>query len=228
MTVAIHRVGPLPEPRRLPLGRLQVTIDDLAALMELVKPATGATPEVRVQFDGGYLTEAEDIRLLSDEELRRLRVLGETVEVVLSDTQTMAIGETFKVNDVYRLWARTRQLNDVAAKKRLLQTCRLAIIIGLGLTFLLLILGLGILFPLGTLLIPVFIVILLLGTLSITIERIARKTPSYHSAVIVPSSLAEYRQQQVSNKWPKSAVIVAVAAIVVGTATAILVPLLTG
>ncbi len=107
--VTVRRVGPPQETaplHRTELGRVLVTIDDLAALMTLL---TDDTPELRIEFDGGYFTEAEELRTLSDIEVRSLRLQTPEVQVALNSSDAFAVGERQEAEDVYRLWARARQ-----------------------------------------------------------------------------------------------------------------------
>ncbi|WIX75454.1 hypothetical protein QRX50_28525 [Amycolatopsis carbonis] len=95
------------------LGRVHVTIDDLQALRELLDEglADGAT-RTEFEFDGGSFEEPADLPKLSDAELRRIVVKSANVEVILSSTQAVAIGERHLSEAVYTRWARARQTKD--------------------------------------------------------------------------------------------------------------------
>jgi hypothetical protein len=82
--VIVRPVGHAPReaaPHRKDLGRVLVTIDDLAALMPLLKQDA---PDLEVEFDDGYFTEAEELRTLSDMEMKSFRLKTPKVQVVLS------------------------------------------------------------------------------------------------------------------------------------------------
>ena len=115
--VTIHRVGKRPQaapPARLGLGCIEVTTDDLEALLQLLQgerfvgadghPARGKAD--RVEFDGGYFTEADDLRKMADDEIQRLAVSSASVRVVLGPRQAEAIGDTDAAAEVQRQWAR--------------------------------------------------------------------------------------------------------------------------
>ena len=113
--VTVRRVGPPQETaplHRTELGRVLVTIDDLAALMTLL---TDDTPGLHIEFDGGYFTEAEELRTLSDIEVRSLRLRTPEVQVALNSSDAFAVGERQEAEDVYRLWARARKTQVEAA-----------------------------------------------------------------------------------------------------------------
>lgn len=110
--MTVHRVGPAQEtaPHRTNLGRVLVTIDDLKALVEfLTRDREGMAAKIHVEFDGGYFTEAEELRTLSDIEMKSLRLKTQRVEVVLSPSDAFAVGDRQEADDVYRVWARARQ-----------------------------------------------------------------------------------------------------------------------
>jgi len=110
--VTVQRVGPPPEEapqHRTDLGRVLVTIDDLAALKTFLTRSNTDDEDIKVEFDGGYFTEPEDLRHLSDMELRSLRLETPEVQVVLNPSFAFAIGDRQEAEDVYRLWARKRQ-----------------------------------------------------------------------------------------------------------------------
>jgi len=109
--MTVHRVGPSVQ-HRTDLGRVLITIDDLAALKTfLTRNVAGLVTTISddIEFDGGYFTEPEDLRTLSDIEMQRLRLKSPKVEVVLNPAAAFAIGDRQEAEDVYRLWARARQ-----------------------------------------------------------------------------------------------------------------------
>jgi hypothetical protein len=111
--VTIHRVGPAPDstPHRKNLGRVLVTIDDLDALIGLLRQSDPSN-DLTVQFEGGYFTDPEDMRRLSDQELKKLRINVNSVQVFLDSTQAIAIGHEETCDNIYRLWARPRATKE--------------------------------------------------------------------------------------------------------------------
>jgi hypothetical protein len=111
--VTVRRVGPAPEeaePHRTNLGRVLVTIDDLAALRDfLMRDHPNVAPILPIEFDGGDFDEPEDLSSLSDVETRSLRIKTAKVEVVLNPSAAFAVGDRQEAENVYRLWARARQ-----------------------------------------------------------------------------------------------------------------------
>lgn len=115
-----------PARDRRRLGRVQVAIDDLAVLIEILRTRGGATREdrdattgdivqvpydepVTVEFDEGEFTDAEDVRQLSDANLREIRVKSGDTTVHLSPFRAEALGPT-QLNDlIENIWARSRQ-----------------------------------------------------------------------------------------------------------------------
>jgi hypothetical protein len=90
------------------LGCVRITIDDLAELMTLVKKPDQPEP-LKVRFDGGYFTKAEELSKLTDIEMRSLRLKTSTVEVILSSSSALAIGERKEAENIYN-WAHMRQI----------------------------------------------------------------------------------------------------------------------
>lgn len=228
--MAIHRVGPAPgtQPHEKSLGRLLVTIDDLDALMNLLRQHHG--PTVAVNFEGGYFDQSEDLRRLSDEELETLRISADGITLFLEPTQAIAFSEQREsLERLYTLWARSRQTRK--EQPRLYRLSRLYPI-GTGITgamlsllvFRLLQLAAeptgqpSLWFGAALVAVPVVYAIALY-------RRACRNYATY--AVIKPLSAHEYRQVNATNKWPRWTVIVAIAAIAFGTATAFLVPIFT-
>lgn len=112
--MAINRSTPGTSMRSL--GRISVTIDDLDALLEIIrtlgirKPIGHARPQrPRVEFDGGSFDAAEELRKLSDEEMSSLRILTNDVQVLLNRSIAIAIGAHDHVDEIYNSWARKRQ-----------------------------------------------------------------------------------------------------------------------
>jgi hypothetical protein len=117
-----YKLGPTtPPPDRRPLGRLRVTLDDMRALMQLlddkrwsgdagdvVPPSKDSNP-VLVAYDEGLFTAAEDMKELSDTDLRNLQVKCDQTTVYLSPSRAEAIGPA-SINDlIENAWARSLQ-----------------------------------------------------------------------------------------------------------------------
>jgi hypothetical protein len=103
------------------LGRVLVTIDDLESLIDLLgnlreKIDRGpdadfsAVSDLKLEFDGGSFENAEDLRKLSDEELKRITVKTSKIEVILSPSEAFAIGDPVMAKKIYNQWARARQV----------------------------------------------------------------------------------------------------------------------
>jgi hypothetical protein len=111
--VAVHKRGL--DPAKLarpikPLGRVLVTIDDLAALVDLVGSRDGKSLPVSIEFPGGSIDKPEDLRALSNTEMESISVKTSEVEIILSVDSAEGIGDPDVVELVYTRWARTRQL----------------------------------------------------------------------------------------------------------------------
>lgn len=215
--MTVRRVGPAPEeaaPHRTNLGRVLVTIDDLKALMDfLTRGSKGLAAQIKAEFDGGDFTEPEELITLSNTEAESLRLKTSRVEVVLNPSAAFAVGDRQEAEDVYRIWARTRQtrLRPRPIPLRFL----LAL-----LTFAIFVLfayilmfsqpsptGRDVLVTTGVLSFGFILLCTLLW------HDFRREMSSY--AVIVPSSLAEHRQSQSSQMYPRRSWIVAIVAVIV-------------
>jgi hypothetical protein len=192
------------------LGKVLVTIDDLQALItHLGKSEPNAIP---VEFDGGYLTDAQELPTLSDAEMRSLRLKNSEVQVVLSPSEAFAVGDFLKAEEVHRIWSRARQTRLKPPSSRLLNSDSLGYIVG-TLTFAF---SLANLATVGTALYknsPLHdysssIMLSVIGiTMSVLVFRFAlRSTSSY--AVVVPLSLADHRQKVSAEKNPRRNLVV--------------------
>lgn len=88
---------------------MSVTIDDLQVLLDMLKGRDDIPDEVLVQSDEGSFDEAEDLRKLSDQTLRDLRIEVPGLVIHLASTRAEAIGTPDLVQFVNREWARPRQ-----------------------------------------------------------------------------------------------------------------------
>jgi hypothetical protein len=110
LAVVIYRRDTISDqPHRRPLGHVMLTIDDLHSLMELLKARPDVTGDIVVEYDEGHFTEAKDLRELTGQSLRSLRVTAAGLVVELSDRQAEAIGPEPLVTFVDRAWAQRRQ-----------------------------------------------------------------------------------------------------------------------
>lgn len=230
--MTVHRVGPgapgPPQQYRADLGRLLVTIDDLAALITFLTRSTTdhherLSTKVSVEFDGGIFTDAEDLRTLSDIEMRNLRLKSPKVLVVLNPTDVFVVGDRHEADDVYRLWARARQTSLRPRPIRLSDNLKYIPILVGG--------------PLGVL--PISILLLgdtssdappssvvigaaagALAVIFLTCAFMWRNDRARESsyAVVVPLSLTEHRQSRSSQIYPRRSWIVAIVAAIIAAA----------
>jgi hypothetical protein len=205
---------------RTQLGRVLVTIDDLAALMTILNESGG--DNTRVEFDGGYITDAKELRELTDIELRSIRLKNSKVEVVLSRMEAFAVGEFQEAENIYMAWARARQTR--------LKPHPFAFANSKSTLYFLLIMY--------TLFIPVSILSIVVAQpshkdiliFSLMIPFSASviytswrelKRRDYSAAVIIPLSLDEHRQTRANQTYPRRSWIVAmIAAIIAALAVA--------
>jgi hypothetical protein len=107
--VAVHRLDerlPLDdtEPRRS-LGRLVLSLDDLAALQELLNSFGGA---VEIRFNGGLVDDPDDLATLSDSELKWLHFVTDGSVVVLSGERAFVATDDQAVAKAVLGWAERR------------------------------------------------------------------------------------------------------------------------
>lgn len=91
------------------LGKMVVTIDDLAGLMTMIKSLSELDIGPVVHFSGGNFDDPEDLRTLSDDELRNLTIRTDIVTVELGYKKAQAEGVNEAVDVIERSWARPRQ-----------------------------------------------------------------------------------------------------------------------
>jgi hypothetical protein len=220
--VTIHRVGPSPEPYRVELGKLLVTIDDLEALMTHLRERK--PDDFQVEFDGGYLTDAADLEHLSDMELQSLRVKNSEVQVVLSPTDASAIGDFVACQEVYRVWARSRQTE---LKPASLRTFTAWAIFAEALAFAVFVLyssiGIYLSFrrdvgPLGLLFIGGAIVLGLISMPLVYYIYVTFGSRRKTYAIIEPATLADYRQRASTQTYPRRSWIVAILSTIIAVA----------
>jgi hypothetical protein len=229
--VVIHRVGPAPaDPStRERLGRVLVTIDDLDALIDILKQEATDPTSVLIEFSGGYFTEARDIAQLSDDEIVSLKIKSDNAEVNLESSQAMAVGDGQTTAKIKNMWARMRQTTIEPDRGYVLSS-----VIGGAVGILLagVVCGAGILSAIqgeGSAS-PLLIGAVGLGAIAffliITIKNV-RHAQRMPGALIKPMTMQEFRQLQQNNRYPRLswiwavvATIIAAIAIVVSAITA--------
>jgi hypothetical protein len=223
--VTVRRDDPTPEEARqyhMHLGRVRITIDDLAELMTLLKKPD--TRELRIRFDGGYFNKAKDLPALTDIEMRSLSLKTSTVEVILSSSSAVAIGERKEVERIYS-WA---QKNQMPLRLRPVQMIhaipyRPTLMLFTGL------LGLSVIISQVNKPVHAAHEFVIIGTASVFSILAGvfmwRDLPAnrWSYAVIVPMSREEHRQLIASQMYPRRSWIVAIiaamiAAVAVGVA----------
>ena len=236
--MAIYRVGPAKDTVRTPLGGVLVTIDDLDGLISLLSVASTGAPalleEVRVEFNGGYFTEAADLRRLSDEELKSLRVVSPDKQIILSESEAVVIGSESVGRLIYQDWARARTTRRtvIGGRIRLRPSKRHIVTAILGamafiLVFDLVGIILGSIEP-SKVQINVdtnsggawALSLAAISTLALVYLRATRVAPNSF-AVIEPVSLAEYRQNRSSDIVPRWNLIVTLLSVAVAIAAII-------
>ncbi|MGH3585526.1 MAG: hypothetical protein ACRDQ0_04300 [Pseudonocardia sp.] len=227
---------------RRSLGRLQVSIDDLKVLIELLRSRGGATFEgiddatgdvvdvpynepVVVEFDEGTFTDAEDMRQLSDANLRELRVSSGDITVHLSPFRAEALGPTQMNDTVENVWARPRR-----TKKRPARTEPSGLVILAFFAMVSALLGLVFIVLLGEILMDPVLPGPLASLLIITMVAVTlglafgviRIRHQAHYAVIIPLSLDELRKQERGrNKWQNVSGVVGIISLIVAITVAV-------
>jgi hypothetical protein len=226
--VAIHRVGPEPNTQvhRRNLGRVIVTIDDLAALIAVLAENRNEIDQIRVRFEGGYFTEPEDMRRLSDDELKSLRLATDQVEIILQRSEAVAVGKGEATENIYRSWARARQLRERGLSKGWIAAF-LAFVLTFSSYMAAVFFGTRTTSNLsGSLYFEPLLLIITLGLfITVALSRWvyelteARRT---RWATIVPLTLQEYRQMQTTDDYPRKAWIISIVALIVGIAVGLI------
>lgn len=225
--MAIYRVGPPEGPTTTELGGVLVTIDDLDALISLVLELEsrygGTNTLCRVEFDGGYFTDAEDLRRLSDQEIQSLRIKTDSVQIVLNKKRAAAIASEECGQEVYRLWARTRRNKRYPKSHKMLFED--TFLISITTIFVLALLG----FPpsfatwLGTDNIPITTSVpaSIVAVLAVAaISRFTKEVPRSWAAII-PSSMDEYRNSRANSAIPRWTLVVTAVSVLVAIAAVV-------
>jgi hypothetical protein len=230
--MAIYRIGPPTpdvEPTRRHLGRVLVTIDDLNALITIMRSEAVDPDSVQVQFNGGYATEAGDISHLSNDEIVSLKIHSDNAEVNLEPTQATAVGTDLIVAKIDNMWARTRQ-TEIEPDRNYVISSIVSGVAGMlllgAIPLALLITGLEGGLTYGALIFIPVCTILAIGFAVITMKNVqhARKLPG---ALIKAMTITEFRQLQNVNQYPRLtwiwaviATFIAAVAVVVAVITA--------
>ncbi|MBB5154957.1 hypothetical protein [Saccharopolyspora phatthalungensis] len=195
------------------LGHVLVTIDDLEALLAVTRsldPENQAT----LAFDGGSFSEAEDLRSLSDDELRSVWITGRSgFMVTLNANQARVRGSKRERDAVYK-WARARRtrLRSNSPADRLLSGLRIFV----SLTFLVTLVSgtIGLLQKGET---PAFLVVTYILTSSITCVVMWTLHFIFGSsgAVLRAQSLEQYREDERSSQRHRQVGAISVAGVVV-------------
>jgi hypothetical protein len=212
--VAVHRRGIDPAATPTPtqsLGHVLVTIDDLRALIELIKSHDGKSLPVEIEFSGGSLDEADDLRELSDIEMSRITLKTSEMEIELSDIRARCVGDLDVATLVYNRWARPRQLRGGSIRlRRAKQSWFWVALFGL-LTVLLWISYLSDIFASdrSSLLSAVFCTAFCLVVIVVEFRSVGR----LQSAKIYPGTLDEYRKEQLGGKRQLITWLIAISAV---------------
>ncbi|WP_308820067.1 hypothetical protein [Pseudonocardia alni] len=203
-----------------------VTIDDLEALMQIVKKFETPDTPLQLRFSGGFFTESNDMRSLSDTEISSLTVTAGTVTVDLSEYAASVASEDDDHREAVAAWARDRRTKirplRMAYSKRM--AWDIAIPVGLAILGAALLWGLR---PEGT---PVlfswvfFAAFAVFGIVSpfTTVRSRLRFEEGLSWAIIEPRTMAEFRDRQNTDYRPRQANILAAVGIGVGVATVII------
>jgi len=177
---------------------------------------TDDTPELHIEFDGGNFTEAEELRTLSDIEVRSLRLQTPEVQVVLNSSDAFAVGERQEAEDVYRLWARARKTQLRPLPIPLSDYIVILTPMVLMLSFVLLILSqvdkASFMAANGHIFAGAVGALGLVVSVSLWYAVLARRS-SY--AVVIPLSIDEYRQNRLNQTYPRRIWIVAIVSAII-------------
>lgn len=232
MTVHRALAEHVTQPARIPLGRIQVTIDDLAALLTMLHKKLPAE-EVRVEFLGGSFDDPADLKILSDAELEQLNIKTDSIQVVLSRTDALAIGDENIGIAIRDQWARSR-----VTRERPTRHSRLRNLTDAGLVVMLLFLiivlalksaGLNLpdwIYPSGFPISAAWLVTPIGVVLCVSMLSSGR-WPLHSYAVIKPYTLEEARAALITTRRYSITTTIAITSIVVAAATTLVVKVLT-
>jgi hypothetical protein len=191
------------------LAEVLVTIDDLAALMEILSRHNDSK-KVIVGFDAGYFTEAQDLPTLSNMEMQTFRVQNSKIMVALTPWTAEAVGDPQEAKAVYS-WAQLRPAPRRPLELNNIVSYIVFLLLGVS-AFLSFMIILPAILKRSVSALNYTVSSLLMAALIVAIISMWRSdlkdNPSY--AMIVPSSLSGYRQSLSSQTYPRRSWIVAI------------------
>jgi hypothetical protein len=177
-----------------PLGRVLVTIDDLEALITLIREnSTDEAAPPKMKFSGGTFTEPSDLRVLTDDEYEDIEIINSKIEVNLNSYFASAAGDPKLASLIQTAWARKRRTSKLPKyreREAWIERVIVAIVGVLGVlatTVLAIIRTESLKWAWG---IPALMIVAVLAR--IAVKKRARRWDSY--ALMVPLSLDEYRK----------------------------------
>jgi hypothetical protein len=222
--VTIHRLGPDPDavPRyRVDLGRILVTIDDIESLMTYLGRNEEDSDNIVVEFNAGYFTKAKDLSKISPAELDLLLLKNSKVQVILNTYSAAAIGDFQEAQGVSNSWAEsleTKQKPPRVRKDEIATIISASVLLILSvIAFAAFLLTQNVYLKVAQWYLRIGSAFSLLGVLvlglSIYILYIWDKRFKKSSyAIVVPHTRDEYRRNELSQKYPRRAWIVAIIA----------------
>lgn len=240
MTIHRRTTSPRITSSRRHLGRIRVTIDDLKALQDLLAVKNKDITDIATTFDGGRFDDPNDLKYLSDLELRELTIFTPKVQIALSTRRAIAIGDEQACEDVYKLWARTRQtklrpidsrtyhgITELSPPVRMIIMATLGLVLGL-LPSAAIISSTQSTNPQGSIIpthpFSLAVVAVTLITCTYVTFLMLKKPANY--AVILPTSLDEIRKDTPTHLRHKVTITVAITGVLVASITAILTKIL--
>ena len=189
-----------------------------------MRDAEDDAPPIYIGFDGGDFTEPEEIITLSDMETKSLRLKNSRVEVILNPSSAFAVGDRQEAEDIYRVWARSRQ-TSIRPRRRLSNRLRSIELSTFPMILVLFILNFSmgdkLLLGRNNIMPGVIVLLATIAAMAIIAFFVDRASmPSY--AIVIPLSLKEHRENRSSQMYPRRSWIVAiVAAIIAATAVGV-------
>jgi hypothetical protein len=182
------------------LGKVLVTIDDLEALVAVIRQhSPDGAGEPQLKFFGGTFTDPSDLRTLTDREMEQIEIVNPKIEVSLASYGAYATGDADLTKIVDNTWARSRQTPDLpksryrdARNEQLVTAAALAIAV-LAVPILALIWKDSLRWARG---LPSLAIIVALGR--VYLRKRQRRWDTY--AVIIPTTLDDYRKEQTIGK----------------------------
>jgi hypothetical protein len=177
-----------------------------------------------VEFSAGYFTDAKDLSKISPAELDFIWLRNSKVQVILSAHSAAAIGDFQEAQGVYNSWAgplETRQKPPRVRKDEISTIISASVFLTLGV-----IAGGGLLLAQNVYLkiaqwylrigsVLSFLGILLLGCSGYILYAWDKRFKKSSYAIVVPHTRDEYRRNELSQKYPRRAWIVAIIAAII-------------